>query len=99
MTRMANSRSTPGRRAANTWDPAKEKPVDACKPFGAAAIMRVPGRVHLTWTDEYTLRIDTDAGQQARRLQFGTLASRGWRVNGQRDFPVGGQLISLLADT
>ncbi len=68
-----------GRRVANAWDPAKEKPADACKPFGAAAIMRVPGRVHITWTDDATLHIDTDAGQQTRRLQFGKLASRGWR--------------------
>jgi hypothetical protein len=72
-----------GKRAATAWDPAKSKPADACKPFGAAAIMRVPGRVHITWTDDSTLRIDTDAGQQTRRLQFGTLATRGWRVNGR----------------
>jgi hypothetical protein len=69
-----------GRRVANAWDPAKEKPADACKPFGAAAIMRVPGRVHITWADDMTLRIEADAGQQTRRLQFGKLATRGWRV-------------------
>jgi len=72
-----------GKRVASTWDPAKEKPADACKPFGAAAIMRVPDRVHITWADDATLRIETDAGQQARRIQFGTLATRGWRVNGR----------------
>ena len=72
-----------GRRVANAWDPAKEKPADACKPFGAAAIMRVPGRVRITWADDATLRIDTDAGEQTRRLQFGKLATRGWRVNGR----------------
>jgi len=69
-----------GRRAANAWDPSKEKAVDACKPFGAAAIMRVPGRVHITWAGDSTLQIETDAGRQTRRLQFGTLATRGWRV-------------------
>ena len=72
-----------GRRVANAWDPSKEKPADACKPFGAAAIMRVPGRVRITWADDATLRIDTDAGEQTRRLQFGKLATRGWRVNGR----------------
>ena len=72
-----------GKRVANAWDPAKYKPADACRPFGAPAIMRVPGRVHITWADDATLRIDTDAGQQTRRLQFGTLATRGWRVNGR----------------
>src|SRR3954453_22845031 len=38
-----------GKRTADAWDPAKTTPAEACKPFGAAAIMRVPGRVHLTW--------------------------------------------------
>jgi hypothetical protein len=56
-----------GRRVANAWDPSREKPADACKPFGAAAIMRVPGRLHITWADDATLRIDTDAGQQTAR--------------------------------
>jgi hypothetical protein len=69
-----------GRAAADAWNPAKEKPADACKPFGAAAIMRVPGRVRLSWADASTLLIETDAGQQTRRLQFGQLATRGWRV-------------------
>jgi hypothetical protein len=72
-----------GRRVANAWDPAKEKAAEACKPFGAAAIMRVPGRLHITWSDDATLQIDTDAGRQTRRLQFGKLATRGWRVNGR----------------
>src|SRR5687768_8485471 len=40
-----------GRRVANAWDPSKEKAGDACKPFGAAAIMRVPGRVR---SEEHT---------------------------------------------
>jgi len=69
-----------GRAAADAWNPAKEKPADACKPFGAAAIMRVPGRVRISWADASTLLIETDAGQQTRRLQFGQLATRGWRV-------------------
>lgn len=71
-----------GRRAADGWDGAKAVSGDeACKPFGAGAIMRVPGRVHVTWEDEATLKIDTDAGMQVRRLLFGRQASRGWRVN------------------
>jgi len=71
-----------GRRVADGWDPAKGVPSDqACKAFGAAAIMRVPGRVRITWEDDTTLKIETDAGMQARRLLFGRQASRGWRVN------------------
>jgi hypothetical protein len=32
--------------------------------------MRVPGRLHVTWQDEDTLRIDTDAGTQTRLFRF-----------------------------
>src|SRR5579863_4442007 len=41
--------SPEGRRVADTWDPAKDEAAgDQCKSYGAAAIMRVPGRVHIT---------------------------------------------------
>ena len=61
-----------GRRVANTWDPAKDEAVgEQCKAYGAAAIMRAPGRLHITWEDDNNLRIDTDAGTQTRRLHFG----------------------------
>jgi len=62
-----------GRRVANTWDPAKDEAAgEQCKSYGAAAIMRVPGRLHITWEDDNTLRIDTDAGTQTRLLHFGS---------------------------
>jgi hypothetical protein len=58
--------------AAKTWDPAKdETSVEACKNYGAAAIMRTPTRIHIYWQDENTLRVDTDAGMQTRRFHFG----------------------------
>src|SRR5205823_1203041 len=61
-----------GRRVAATWDPAKDEAAgEQCKSYGAAAIMRVPGRLHITWADDNTLRIDTDAGTQTRLLHFG----------------------------
>ena len=62
-----------GRRVANAWDPAKDEAAgDQCKSYGAANIMRVPGRVHITWENDTTLRIDTDAGTQTRLLHFGS---------------------------
>src|SRR5881409_3076508 len=61
-----------GRRVADSWDPAKDEAAgDQCKAYGAAAIMRVPGRLHITWENDDTLRIDTDAGTQTRLLRFG----------------------------
>jgi hypothetical protein len=61
--------SPEGRKVADTWEPANLS-TDGCKPYGAAAIMRVPGRLQITWENDTTLRIDTDAGQQTRLLRF-----------------------------
>jgi hypothetical protein len=64
--------SSGGRKVADTWDPARdEKAGEQCKSYGAAAIMRVPGRLRITWENENTLKIETDAGQQTRLLHFG----------------------------
>ncbi len=61
-----------GRRVADTWDPAKDTAEgNACRSYGAAAIMRVPGRLQISWQDPNTLKIVTDAGQQTRLLHFG----------------------------
>src|SRR5436190_20984562 len=60
------------RAIADKWDPAKdEADGNACKSYGAANIMRVPGRLHITWDNDTTLKIETDAGQQTRVLHFG----------------------------
>jgi hypothetical protein len=68
-------RRIPARPAAlpliNGWDPvADEKVGNQCKSYGAAAIMNVPTRLRISWQDANTLRIDTDAGTQTRRLVF-----------------------------
>jgi len=60
--------SVEGRRVADTWDPSKD---GMCEAYGAAGVMRMPGRLHITWEDDSTLKIETDAGQQTRLLQFG----------------------------
>ena len=59
------------RKVAAAWDPAADEAAgNQCKAFGAAAIMRVPGRLHVTWQDDSTLRLDTDAGTQTRIFRF-----------------------------
>ena len=61
-----------GKQAANNWDPAKDEAAgEQCKSYGAPAIMRVPGRLHIDWQDDNTLKIDYDAGTQTRLLHFG----------------------------
>ena len=66
------------RKVADSWDPAKETASgDLCKAYGAPAILRVPGRLHITWQDDQTLKLDTDAGQQTRLFHFGNWKSPG----------------------
>src|ERR671923_2568025 len=61
-----------GRRVADTWDPARDEAAgEQCRAYGAANIMRLPGRLHITWENDTTLRIDTDAGTQTRLFHFG----------------------------
>lgn len=60
------------RKIADTWDLAKEEASgDQCKSYGAPAILRVPGRLHITWQDDQTLKLETDAGKQTRLFHFG----------------------------
>ena len=58
-----------GRRVANMWEPASLA-TDGCKPFGAPALMRIPGRLQISWDNDTTLKIETDAGLQTRLLHF-----------------------------
>jgi hypothetical protein len=60
------------RRITNAWDPAKDEGAgEACRSYGAPTLMRVPGRLHITWSDDNTLKIDADSGTQTRLLHFG----------------------------
>jgi hypothetical protein len=61
-----------GVQVGQQWDPAKDEAAgEQCKSYGAPAIMRVPGRVHITWDNDTTLKVETDAGQQTRLFRFG----------------------------
>ena len=61
-----------GNALANTWDPAKdESSGEQCRAYGAAGVMRLPGRIHITWQDDTTLKIETEEGAQTRLLRFG----------------------------
>jgi hypothetical protein len=56
-----------GRKVADTWDTSKD---GRCEAYGAAALLRMPTRLHVTWESDSVLKIETDAGQQTRRLAF-----------------------------
>jgi hypothetical protein len=60
------------RKVADTWDAAKDVAQGKqCLAYGAPAIMRQPGRVHVTWDNDNTLKFEMDAGKQTRLFAFG----------------------------
>ena len=77
--------SPEGRKVADTWDPAADTASgNQCRTYGAGGIMRVPGRLHVTWQDDNTLSVETDAGMQTRLLRFapsGPAGERTWQGN------------------
>jgi hypothetical protein len=90
------------KKVMNDWDPAKDEAAGhQCRAYGAAAIMRMPGRLHITWQEENTLKVEADAGTQTRILNFGGKppenAQPSWQgysmARWETGFsPVGGQL-------
>jgi hypothetical protein len=63
-----------GMAAANAWDSSKD---GMCEAYGAAGLMRMPTRLKISWQDDTTLKIETDAGVQTRLLHFQTPAPPG----------------------
>jgi hypothetical protein len=59
--------SPEGRAVADKWTPDLD---GRCEAYGAAGLMRMPTRVHITWQDENTLKVETDAGSQTRLFHF-----------------------------
>jgi hypothetical protein len=78
--------SAEGKRVADLWDPAKDEAAgDQCRSYGAAGIMRVPGRLRISWLDDNTLKVETDAGIQTRLLHFGSWKRGGGKPGWQGD--------------
>jgi hypothetical protein len=60
-----------GKKIADAWDAAKDDAaVDKCKAYGAPNLMRIPSRFRISWADDATLKIESDAGRQTRLLHF-----------------------------
>jgi len=74
------------RRIADMWDPAKDEASgNQCKSYGAPALWRVPGRVHITWKDDETLQAEVDTGTQTRLFHFGDWKPAGGEASWQGD--------------
>jgi hypothetical protein len=89
-----------GRRVADTWNLGKDEAAGlACKPYGAANIMRMPGRMHITWQDDTTLKAEFDAGTQTRLLRFTGSAPAGgektWQGFSAASWEIAGQQVNV----
>jgi hypothetical protein len=83
-----------GLAIVNAWDPAKDEAAgEQCKAYGAVGAMRQPGRIHVTWADDNTLKIETEAGTQTRLLHFGAVtpsADPSWQGDSSATFEYAG---------
>jgi hypothetical protein len=64
------------RKVADAWDPAKDEAAgEQCKGYGAPAVMRLPGRIRISWQNDNTLKMELEAGNQTRLFHFGGAAA------------------------
>jgi hypothetical protein len=89
-----------GRRVADTWDLAKDDAAGlSCKPYGIGNIMRMPGRLRVSWQDDRTLKAEFDAGTQTRLLHFDKkpekLGLATWQGYSQAEWQVAGQSLDF----
>jgi hypothetical protein len=60
------------KKAGDNWDPSRDEAAgEQCKAYGAPALMAIPTRLRISWQDDRTLKIETDAGAQTRLFSFG----------------------------
>jgi hypothetical protein len=55
------------RKVADSWDLSMD---GRCEAYGVGGLMRMPGRLRISWQDDLTLKVESDAGQQTRLLRF-----------------------------
>lgn len=61
-----------GLSVAAMWDPDSDRANrHECRAYGAAGIMRMPGRIRIKWLDDNALQLETDTGRQKRVFNFG----------------------------
>lgn len=99
------------KKIGDAWDPAKEAAAaEPCTSYGAPALMSVPTRLRISWQDDTTLKVETDAGLQTRLFHFSGApppAAAGWQGTSSAEWesrgaggarPAGGSLKVLTKD-
>jgi hypothetical protein len=92
------------RKAAMAWDPAKdEADGKACRAYGAVGITQRPGRMHITWSDPSTLKMDFDTGTQTRLAHFAKAPAdagpASWQGNSTAIWQTPGNVLIFTGDT
>jgi hypothetical protein len=89
-----------GRKVGESWDPARDEAAgEQCRAYGAPAIMRIPGRLHITWQDDQVMKVETDAGTQTRLFQFGAASAPGepgWQGNSIAQWNIAGRSLKVV---
>src|SRR6476659_39204 len=66
------------KQIADGWDPAKDEAAgEQCRGYGAPGVMRLPGRLRVSWQDDQTLKMELEAGNQMRTFHFGAAGPKG----------------------
>jgi len=55
------------RQVMDKWDASMD---GRCEAYGVGGLMRMPGRLRVSWQDDNTLKMESDGGQQTRLLRF-----------------------------
>src|SRR5215470_5595791 len=65
------------KRAGDAWDPARDEAAgEQCKAYGAPGVLALPTRLHITWLNDDTLKVEIDTGTQTRLFHFGD-----WKIS------------------
>ena len=63
--------SLAGKQYADAWNAAQDEAAGRqCAPYGGGVVMMLPTRLRISWQDDQTLQVQTDAGMQTRTLRF-----------------------------
>ena len=66
-----------GRRVMGEWDPAKDEAAgEACRGYGAGGVMRLPGRLRISWENDNLLKTGARRGDADAPLPVRTGAGR-----------------------
>ena len=77
-------------KVADSWDPARDAAAgEQCRPFGGAAIMRVPGRIRISWNDDTTMKVETEAGHADACVRLWLGSSPANRAGKASQWPTG----------